>query len=504
MRGGYRAWSVAALIAVVGIGCDGGDTVKRRGQLADASTYEASVDGASEEDGSPDAAPADAALPDGAAPADAALPDGAAPADAALPDGGAPADAALPDGAAPADATLPDGGAPADAALPDGGAPADAALPDGGADAGVVSCPDGFADCDADPTTCETDVRADALNCGRCGRACGGTAACANRLCAATTILDPSPVYGNWCAWAFTSTEAYMINCWGNNVLSEVRSAPLEPGANVAGTRIQAWTNVSVVALRGIFVEGSQVYFGLEANPSHIWTFPVGSDGPEDVTSAMSFPNGERFDSLQHIGGAYYYIHNTTTAAGTFAPATIKRRGDADAGPTVLVSNLGPSGSLQVTGTHLWWVERHAAASTSQAIYRAPLAGGAAELVGSAGTGTYLHRQDDYMYWTDNSGSPNGRIRRAQHTAAGVPVVTDVVTGLNGPDGFVTDATYAYFKQHDDALYRVPLAGGVPEQLSPPVPAHDTQSPMVLHVDDQYVYFAAGGFGTSVVMRVAK
>ena len=80
----------------------------------------------------------------------------------------------------------------------------------------------------------------------------------------------------------------------------------------------------------------------------------------------------------------------------------------------------------------------------------------------------------------------------------------DVAVGLNLPEGLVTDSQYAYFKQLD-ALYRVPLCGGTPEQLSPVVPAHDAQATAIFHVDDKYVYFAAGaGFGQSTLVRVAK
>jgi hypothetical protein len=60
------------------------------------------------------------------------------------------------------------------------------------------------------------------------------------------------------------------------------------------------------------------------------------------------------------------------------------------------------------------------------------------------------------------------------------------------------------FKQLD-AMYRVPLSGGVPEQLSPAVPANDSQATAVYLADDKYVYFAAGSNGgDATLMRVAK
>lgn len=75
---------------------------------------------------------------------------------------------------------------------------------------------------------------------------------------------------------------------------------------------------------------------------------------------------------------------------------------------------------------------------------------------------------------------------------------------LELPEGIITDDAYAYFKQLD-ALYRVPLDGGVPEQLSPAVAANDAQATRVFHVDDTYVDFAAGPTGgASTLVRVAK
>ena len=82
--------------------------------------------------------------------------------------------------------------------------------------------------------------------------------------------------------------------------------------------------------------------------------------------------------------------------------------------------------------------------------------------------------------------------------------VENIATDLNLPEGLVTDANYAYFKQAD-SLYRVPLEGGTAERLSTATAANDAQATAVYYVDDKYVYFAAGPTaGSSVVARVAK
>jgi hypothetical protein len=124
-------------------------------------------------------------------------------------------------------------------------------------------------------------------------------------------------------------------------------------------------------------------------------------------------------------------------------------------------------------------------------------------MIAEATGNSYLVRRGAYAYWTHKAASPNGKLRRLLvDDAAAQP--EDVATGLNLPEGLVADDEYAYFKQAD-ALYRVPLSGGTPEQLSPPVAAHDAQATAIYHVDEQYVYFAAGaGSGFSTLVRVAK
>lgn len=371
-------------------------------------------------------------------------------------------------------------------------------------DAPGTLCPAGSADCDDDPSDCETNTTNDVENCGRCARACGGTAACTNGLCAATVLLDPN-VSSNWCGGAFTATTAYMITCWGNSDLSEVRSAPLEPGASVLGTGIKSYNNVSVVAMRGVLLDGNDVLFGLQESPSHLYKFPLDADGPEDVSVGYTFENNQRFDDLQLIGDTFWWNHNTHTTPGNIQPSTIEKRSKAELTSTVLVSGLGLSYNLRVFDEHLLWLEQRTQQSVTS-VYRAPIAGAVGadtELIAVAAPGAYMQRRGDYVYWTHKVAAPNGKLRRLKSDAP-VSEIEDVATGLNLPEGLVTDSKYAYFKQLD-ALYRVPLCGGTPEQLSPVVPAHDAQATLIFHVDDKFVYFAAGaGFGQSTLVRVAK
>ncbi len=382
---------------------------------------------------------------------------------------------------------------------------ASGADPNGGAagatDPGPSECPVGSADCDDNHDDCETNTASDALNCGRCERVCGASATCTTGLCGGTEILNPSGS-ANYCDAAFSPTTAYMLTCWGS--FTEIRVTPLVPGANLLGTQIESYS-VPVTAARGMLIDGNDVLFGIEESPSHLYKFPLDADGPEDVSIAYTFENAVRFDSIQLVGDTFYWNHNTHTAAGQIKPGLIQKRAKTGASSVTLVDGLGVNYDLQVFPSQLVWLEQRTTNDVTS-VYRAPIAGALVadvELVAQAAPGAYMTRRGDYVYWTTKLGGTDGRLSRLLADDASAKR-EDIATGLTLPEGIVTDEEYAYFKQAD-ALYRVPLAGGEPEQLSPTIAANDSQATQIYYVDDKYVYFAAGSSaGSSTVVRVAK
>jgi hypothetical protein len=91
-------------------------------------------------------------------------------------------------------------------------APIDVPEVDAPPDAPPLVCTTGTADCDGDGLTCETNTDTDAMNCGRCDRACGGTSTCSAGTCTAQLVLDPS-VTSNFCGAAFTADQIFTITC---------------------------------------------------------------------------------------------------------------------------------------------------------------------------------------------------------------------------------------------------------------------------------------------------
>lgn len=368
-------------------------------------------------------------------------------------------------------------------------------------DPGPRECPVGTADCDDDHDDCETNTASDATNCGRCERVCGGTSACTTGLCDAQQILKPTGD-ANYCDWVFSATTAYMLTCWGG--FTEVRTTPLAPGATILGTQIITHS-VPVAYARGMLIDGNDVLYGLQGDPGRLYKFPLNADGPEDVTVAYTFENDTRFDGIQLIGDTFYWNHNTHTAAGQVQPGFIKKRAKTGTTSTTLVTGLGLNGQLQVYDSYMVWLERRTT-NDVLSVYRAPIAGAAVadvELVTATANGGFMVRHGAYAYWTYKAAAGSGRISRLLVDDPQAKV-EHVATDLTLPEGLVTDANYAYFKQAD-SLYRVPLEGGTAERLSTVTAANDAQATAIYYVDDTYVYFAAGATaGSSVVVRVAK
>jgi hypothetical protein len=253
-----------------------------------------------------------------------------------------------------------------------------------------------------------------------------------------------------------------------------------------------------------MLIDGNDVLYGLQGDPGRLYKFPLNADGPEDVTPGYAFENDTRFDGIQLVGDTFYWNHNTHTAAGQVQPGFIKKRAKSGTSSTTLVTGLGLNGQLKVYDSYMVWLERRTI-NDVLTVYRAPIAGANVadvEVVTATANGGYLTRQGAYAYWTYKVAG-SGRISRLLVDDPQAKV-EHIATALDLPEGIITDASYVYFKQAD-SLYRVPLEGGTVERLSTTTAANDAQATAIFHVDDTYVYFAAGAnAGASTVVRVAK
>lgn len=358
-------------------------------------------------------------------------------------------------------------------------------------------CATGTADCDDDPSDCETNILTNAAHCGRCDHVCGGNATCVAGGCGATLVLDPSG-QSNFCSVpVFSADQLFAISCWGS--ASEVRKASLTVGSDITGAQLVAYPSIPVTAVRGITLDSQYVYFGVQGTPGTVFRYPVGTTGV--AMTEFSSENDVRFDSLQLIGDTFYWLDNRHTSESQIGTGTLRKRSKTDTSDTQIVTGMGKAYELIVADTKFLWRETRTDASQF-AIYQVPLSGGLANtvLVDTLADAVQanLIRQGNYAYWTINLGAPNGKIRRLDLTNDAA-VAEDLVVNLTNPTGLVADANYLYFVS-GSVLYRVRIDGtAAPEKLSQTLSA-----PWLFHVDATYVYLATGiGPGMSVA-RVAK
>ncbi|MCK6574532.1 hypothetical protein L6V77_25920 [Myxococcota bacterium] len=129
--------------------------------------------------------------------------------------------------------------------------------------------------------------------------------------------------------------------------------------------------------------------------------------------------------------------------------------------------------------THAYWADW-----TTGEVRRAPLGGGASELVANGQARPYAVAIDaTTVYWTNESfGLGQGELVSAPK-AGGMPV--RVATGLSGPHNVALDGTHAWLAEMWSAqLSRVPLAGGAVEVI-----AAGLDGMSGLDVDATHVYF---------------
>jgi hypothetical protein len=219
---------------------------------------------------------------------------------------------------------------------------------------------------------------------------------------------------------------------------------------------------------------------------------PPGPSSPVDLTQ----PNGEAV-WLTVVGDTLYFapfaagIQSMPSSGGT--PRTII--------PVTASGGDYATNDVASDASYLYWAECDGGGTTPSSIYRAPLAGGAAELVAST-TGWVggLVVESGTVYW---SAQDLGEIQDAP--SAGGAAVT-VAGGLKQPAGLGVHDGVVYFTDVDGDLSSVATSGGAVKTLvtGPGLPA-DTEAAdfsQKLVVDDQNVYFSQD-FTSPVLAQVS-
>jgi hypothetical protein len=359
-------------------------------------------------------------------------------------------------------------------------------------------CPTGTADCDDDPTTCETDVTqldecgacgvmceqtngtvicgdsgcevtscmADygdcndtgtdgceaslttADNCGFCDRDCGSQA-CTNKLCDPVQLGSAQSAY----RWARTADALYRIDgntpnygLASNYVLTRT---PLDGGAEVV-------MHSDAKNPGGLAVDDSSVYWAVNGTPAAVLKKAHDAAAvttPTPVFETPSIPVQLRIQDN--------YMYWTNLAGAIYRRAMNAPLSD-DGDEIVTAAQVAGTGTFNlhqdfvVTPTAMYWVVLPTSGNLAF-IRTAPLAGGNATDVASAITNSFfkLSLLGEDLYWIRATGSA---LDGAYHYAPGEAVEALVLqAGLNAVHA---TADYLYLLGGSNTVYRAPGAGG--------------------------------------------
>jgi hypothetical protein len=140
----------------------------------------------------------------------------------------------------------------------------------------------------------------------------------------------------------------------------------------------------------------------------------------------------------------------------------------------------------------VYWTDR-----AGGEVLKAPLAGGQPELLANNQAEPYSLALDaEHVYWTNHACAEQADcVMKIRKDGSG-GVVT-LAGGQSVPYGLATDGAHVYWTDVGfSTVMRVPVAGGMPEQL-----AEDAGSPGRIALDDRYVYWLNESGGIRKVQK---
>jgi hypothetical protein len=353
------------------------------------------------------------------------------------------------------------------------------------------TCNSGWADCDGDAQTgCEAQLATDAVNCGQCGRGCGGgtcqAGQCRAAVLAQTSATSSSYVHGFYSddlivAWTSSPADT------ASTIELPVSTIPVEPNL------IYTAPSGTTPDINTIVLDSEYVYFATTATPSSVLRRAL--DGSGATTDLFQAATSSRIYRMTASATAFYF---TTYASGKYDFNRRPKTGTTAPAPLPGLSARGNVHAILTTPTRLFWVE---SASPVQ-VFSAPLDGGEPvshdSNVGAYGDYVKLVTDGEYVYW--NQYRASGQIVRINSATAETEEPEQVASGLQNAQHLLIDDEYLYFLINTYELRRVPLAGGV----DPFLIANLSGAPYFYSpfgVDAEYVYGVGSG---GQILRVAK
>jgi hypothetical protein len=232
-----------------------------------------------------------------------------------------------------------------------------------------------------------------------------------------------------------------------------------------------------------VIADDENVYFTEDSrNGDYVSRMPVNGGAITPTIGGLTGISGIAMDE----NDVYLPGNNGILA---FSKATLELR-------VIPIKIEDPVSRIAVDATNVYW-------GGLDGIYRAPKGGNA---TGGPGT-TLLARgpagdfglalDDEYIYWNDSFG-----IERVRKDIAGGTDASSELLAIdgNGARGLFLDESFVYWASSGGLIVKLPKGGGTPTLLA----ARFRADPVLVGVDDKYVYWFEQLSDKSAILKVAK
>jgi hypothetical protein len=340
-----------------------------------------------------------------------------------------------------------------------------------------LTCNTNFGNCDNQPENgCEISLATDGNHCGQCGRDCAG-GACANGQCQPVVlatnqsspnvlVLDAQNVY--WAAY-----YSFTVDKLGKDGGTPITIA----GAETLPSGIALDKTMLYWATRG--------YGGADG---YLKRAPIAGGSVATIVGGLSSKPASVAVDANRI---YYATLGDFSATGGAIASVPLDTLDAGAG-TILAPQQNNPSFMTIDQAAVYWsnfgtvIAPDAGPADGSIVKCAtPACAGGPQIVAAAQNHPRGITNDaTTLYWANfGTGQNDGTIMKAPKSG-GAPAL--LASNLVYPDGVAVDAKYLYFTTHSGRVGRIPLTGGVAEDLTTVQQSY----PLAIAVDDKFLFFS--------------